>query len=270
MNKKYCIIIVFFLNSLLAFSSGTVDPVYHKAGEMQLKIINQTNQEVKIYLNNMDTSLSVKGNENYDSEILLMDLNNPYPFFFCIEYLNNIQKFYIFERTGRIDKNGNVQDIIWDYLFYIIIDADYIYVFDENMYLNQDIAKERWSRGWGLENWRNFDPSDNYQNRYPNCLEILIINDTRISRNIIFKDNIRELYFELDVGEARLIKIHNPIFLQGNRYENKDYKYFSIEMEDLNYPAQNGIHQSVIRVEDKTQIFRLRETTDSKIIIRWQ
>jgi hypothetical protein len=85
-------------------------------------------------------------------------------------------------------------------------------------------------------------------------LEILIINDTTKKRVIIFKDNMRELNFELDVGEARLIKINNPIFIQGNKYENVDYKLFSIETKNLKYP-----HKDVIQVRNKMQIKRLKE-----------
>jgi hypothetical protein len=214
---------------------------------MRLKIINQTNHEIKLYLNKLDTSVSVKGNENYDSDILLMDFNNDYPLFVGIEYPDTAIKYYGFEHPGPGERTG---DINWNYIFYIIVHNDRVYIFDENAYLDdKNIEKKQWSFYWSY-----FDFSDHYRDDRFNCLQILIINDTTKKRIIIFKDNERELNFELDKEEARLIKINKPIFLQGNQYENKDYKYFSIETENLKYPSKD-----VIRVRNEMQIIRLKE-----------
>jgi hypothetical protein len=145
MNAKHLTIIGFLFDSFFIFASGAADPTYYRSAEMQLKIINQTNHEIKLYLNKLDTSVSVRGNENYDSEILLMDFDNDYPLFVGIEYPDNSIKYYAFEHPGP-EKRNNTN--YWNYIFYVIVDNDRVYIFDENIYLenrnleNKDINKK--------------------------------------------------------------------------------------------------------------------------------
>jgi hypothetical protein len=250
--QKWIIVYFLFLSSyFLSFSEGTVEPVWPIPGEMKLTIINQTNNEIKIYMNRLDRSVTVMENDKYYSDILLMDFDNSYPLFIGIEYHDEQKDYYIFRRAERREINS------FNYNFYLIINNNGVYIFDENSYLD-DRSIERKQRSF---DWI-------YYGRHPhNCLEILIINDTTMKMNIIFSDSIEEQSYELDIGEARLLKILDPIFLQGNKYENLEYNFYSIETDNLDYPAINGVFRRPIRLEGKLQLFRLVETTNGKITI---
>jgi len=62
------------------------------------------------------------------------------------------------------------------------------------------------------------------------------------------------------VNETRLIRIYNPIFLQGNQYEGIDRKFFSIKIENLDLIYQ-GEYKRILQMYDNIQIIRLRDTT---------
>jgi hypothetical protein len=156
-------------------------------------------------------------------------------------------------------------------LFYVIVNDRRVYFFDESYHnliehlinfdgnFDGDFLFD--ANRFSSDEWRRYNA---YGTRY-NCLEILVINDTRIKMNIIFNDSVNELHYTLDVGEARLIKIMDPIFLQGNRYSNINYRYYSIETENLLHT--NGIYRVPIRLEDGLQIKRMVENEGGIIIM---
>ena len=221
---------------------------------MRLNIMNQTNDEIKLYLNNLDVSINVKANEKYESGILSMDFHHTYPLYIGIKFANNITKYHIFKR--KIPPKSMKR------LFYVIVYNERAYFFEEGTELfgHRAIIEDDLGSANRLDSseWMYYN---GYGTRY-NCLELLIINDTKGKRKVIFNDSINESQYELDIGEARLIKITDPIFLQGNIYENIDYKYYSIETENIS----RGIYRKPIRLEDGIQILRMIEY-DSGITI---
>jgi hypothetical protein len=256
---------------------NALDLIYVGPYAMQLRIINQTDNEVKIILNELNNKISINGNENYYSEILIMDFANIYPLFFGIEYEDNNVKYYAFKRPA----DGYIRNFI----YYVIINNsdDYynglrgINIFSEYSYLEfiNQTTQLRYSYSDYSSGWLKIDNRIDNQNNY---LEILVINNTTRNQEIIFNDHEREIFFELEIGEARLIRIFHPLFLQGNVHKDIDYKYFSIKTNyvdcpierqsnplSLLHPIAYGTYRNIIRAEEKMLIIRLREMPDGNV-----
>jgi hypothetical protein len=262
MNLRFMVICLFcsLFRPPICYSEGSAQQFPEYRGEMKLIFINQMDYELKIFLNTLDTSISIRKNEIYESEILLMDFANTYPLFFGIDGYpgSNYILYSAFKRP--------VKTTILNFLYYVIIDnridsnndgLSGINILDEKSYLEFiNMNPRRYSLGGVGEGWGSFNTTTDDPK---NFLEILIINDTANIENVIFTDNERQIRFELDVGKARLIKIKNPIFLQGNRCENIENIFYYIETENLE-PYSRVTR--VIRMEEGIQIYRLVNTTN--------
>jgi hypothetical protein len=256
-NRRAIFICLYFLCPLLVFSAGSNGGGWPGPGEMRLNIINQTNDAIKLYLNRLDVSITVNADDRYESGTLLMDFNNTYPLYIGVEFSNTITKCYIFKR--EIPPKSIKR------LFYAIFYHERMYFFDEAAYSIGHLTKIEENPGTAnvqdSSEWNDYvSPGTRYD-----TLELLLINDTMMKRNVVFNDSINELYYELDAGEARLIKIAGPIFIQGNTYENIDYKYYTIETENLLHSG--GIYSNPIRLEDGLQIMRMVETGSGITIV---
>jgi hypothetical protein len=240
------------------------DIAWAGGGQMRLKIINHTNEEIKIYLNNLQTSILINPNTTYDSEVVLMDFANIYPFFIGIERIGGIIRYYAFKRP--------VSSSVRQFFYYVDIDTQddsnndglaNTNILSEESYLkfiNQGTPRRSTYMG-GADGWSSFNTID--LNSPPNNLEILILNDTNKKQNIIYRDHEKEICFELDIGNARLFRIFNPIFLQGNRHTNIEFLYYSIEVENcIIYPPRIAI-----RMEDGIKIVRLVDYPEYGIIV---
>ena len=254
-------IFLFFINISISFSLDRAWWTEERSGEMKIKVINQTNLEIELYFNSLNNPIFINGNENYESEIMLMDFNYNYPLFIGIMNPNyNRINYYTFKRP---------QEISWNFCYYIIISPDdvpinrfrSINIFSEEEYLNflnGSFSIIRSISG-SADGWRHFNTIDS--SNPDHNLEILIINDTSTIQSIRYYDHEKELNFELNENEARLIRIHNPIFYQGNRFNNIQNNYYNIQIENLVYHGiVEGIFRRIIQMEENMQIIRLRDS----------
>jgi len=250
------VIILFFISIFSPVLAFSFEPAWLRPVEMRLNFINKTDGAVKIYLNQLNAPIIINQNDTFNSDIFLMDFENEYPFFIGVERHNDIIRFFAFARPSEIN--------VWEYLYYVIINDISVYSFLTIGILSEASYINRVGLMTGTIGWRYFDAID--QNDPRNYLEILILNDTRDKLNIIYRDHEKELFFKLDEYEARVIRIFNPIFLQGSKFENKDFLFYSIEIEDKIISPPR--YRYIIQMERNIQIRRLQERANGTINIR--
>jgi hypothetical protein len=223
---------------------------------MRLNVINQTDDPVNVYLNRLDVSVTVGAEGRYESGVLLMDFDNTYPLYVGVGFAGAAVKWYVFKRE--------IPPKSMKRLFYAVIYNGRVYFFDEALYaighldrIEEDpaIANIQDSPEWSAVG---------FGNRY-DTLELLLINDTAAKRKVVFNDGVHASRYELDPGGARLIKIMNPVFMQGNPYENVDYKYYTVETENLLHSG--GVYRSPVRLEKGLQIMRMVDTGSGIAIV---
>ncbi|MCL2801199.1 MAG: hypothetical protein FWD28_05535 [Treponema sp.] len=255
MKKKITSVLLFIVSILIPALAFSFEPLYGKPAKMQITFINQTGNNVKVYLNNQDEYTIINQNETFESDALSMDFENTYPLYIAVERNDDIKRYYAFERP---EFNN-----IWEYHYYVIINPDEyinrmygINIFSKEFYLTELSLPDSQRTGYRsiTRDWRFFDPVN--QNSRCN-LEIIIINSTGKMQKVTYRDHEREIIFELASGEARLITIFNPIFLQKNSFEGEEYLYYNIEPE--NYYIPSPFSMGVIRMEKGIQIRRMRE-----------
>jgi len=163
-KKVIIYIILFFINNFIIFAGGTIDYRWTRPREMKLRILNQTNEKLVVYLNTLHSSIIINSKENYDSGILLMDFNYNYPFFIGIEYPNNTNRiiYYAF-------KNPEKTDILSFYYYVIVTDPNEIInrltginIFTESEYYEfiNDKHNNVKSLGGSSDGWSSFLSND--------------------------------------------------------------------------------------------------------------